>query len=214
MIKEVFSYGWETYKKHAGFLIATLVVAAALGFLPSVLEAFFDHPEQVTVRPHHIQVVQQPHPIVGIIIAALQIILSLIANMGIIKISTRFAAGGAKPHFSEFFSPLHSIGSYFTASVLFTLILLAGIALLVFPFFIWLPQFALFTYFIIDQNKGPIEALKAAATATHGKRLTVLAVLFLSILLNAAGFLVFGVGLLVTIPVTWIAQARLYQLLK
>jgi hypothetical protein len=53
-------------------------------------------------------------------------------------------------------------------TILTTLIIIGSLIALVIPFFFIFPRITLAPYFLVDQNLGPIEALKASWEATRG----------------------------------------------
>jgi uncharacterized membrane protein len=70
------------------------------------------------------------------------------------------------------------------------------------------------SYFIIDQNRTIGDALKESGRITNGHKLQLFGFCFVIGLMNLFGFLVFIVGLLVTIPITWISIAFVYRKLS
>jgi hypothetical protein len=67
-----------------------------------------------------------------------------------------------------------------------------------------------FTYFILDKDMGPIEALSESLTRTTGLEFELFIVYALLALLNLVGALLFGVGLLFTIPYSWLVVSVIY----
>lgn len=103
--------------------------------------------------------------------------------------------------------------SFFIARVLFYLIIMAGLFLLIFPALMWGMQFLLHPYFIIDKKRGPLEALKESKNAVYGHKWRLFAFTILAFLFNLAGLLCFGVGVFITLPITWIGFAKIYVIL-
>jgi hypothetical protein len=67
-----------------------------------------------------------------------------------------------------------------------------------------------FTYFILDKDMGPVEALSESLTRTTGLEFELFIVYALLALLNLVGALLFGVGLLFTIPYSWLVVSVIY----
>ena len=67
-----------------------------------------------------------------------------------------------------------------------------------------------FTYFILDKNMGPIEALSESLTRTTGLEFELFIVYALLALLNLIGALLYGIGLLFTIPYSWLVVSVIY----
>lgn len=105
---------------------------------------------------------------------------------------------------------LPALGAY----LLITVLTILGYIVLIIPGVIIALAFSLTYFFIIDKNMGPWEGMKASFDMTKGFRWRILAVMALCGLINILGLLCFGVGILVTIPLTTLALAALYQRLS
>jgi hypothetical protein len=66
-------------------------------------------------------------------------------------------------------------------------------------------------YYVVDKEMNGVDALKASWNKTEGNTLNLLIFLLIIIALNILGALVLLVGLLVTIPLSYIAVALLYR---
>lgn len=122
-------------------------------------------------------------------------------------------SAGMKANFWHLFSKAGRFFYLFCGSFLYSLIVVGGFILLIFPAAIWGAKFAFFPFFIVDQNAGPIEALKMSSRATNGVKWDVLALLIILVLVNLLGLAALLLGLFVTQPVTLLAQAFAYRLL-
>ena len=67
-----------------------------------------------------------------------------------------------------------------------------------------------FTYFIVDKDMGPIEALRESLTRTTGLEFELFTIYSILALLNLIGALLFGIGLLFTIPYSWMVVSVIY----
>lgn len=70
-----------------------------------------------------------------------------------------------------------------------------------------------YQYLVVDKELGPVQSLKTSWNITKGNRLQLITLLVVLLLLNFIGALLVGIGLLVTIPFTILAFARVYQML-
>lgn len=68
-----------------------------------------------------------------------------------------------------------------------------------------------FDYFIVDQDLGAVESLKASFRLTKGRLLKLLAFFLAVVLINFGGVLLLGIGLLFTMPVSFLATAYVYK---
>ncbi len=69
-------------------------------------------------------------------------------------------------------------------------------------------------YFLVEKNTKIVESLKLSAQMTKGIKLKIIALFICLILANIAGFIVLGVGLFVSIPVTRLALVHVYKKLS
>ena len=67
-----------------------------------------------------------------------------------------------------------------------------------------------FTYFIIDKNMGAMESLSESLTRTTGLEFELFTIYSILALLNLMGVLLFGIGLLFTIPYSWLVISVIY----
>lgn len=86
--------------------------------------------------------------------------------------------------------------------------------IMIIPIIIFGVRLQFFSYFIIDQGSGPIEALKKSWTATRGQYWRLILFYLATMGLNILGAFALLVGLLWTIPTTSIATASVYRKLS
>lgn len=141
-------------------------------------------------------------------------VVGVIIQIGSVKISI-ILSRDQKPAIRELFSNGSLFIKFLLGSICCGLAVIGGLILLVIPGIILMIMLAMYSYFIVDKNMGPIESLKASCALTKGVRWQLFCFGVLLILFNLAGFLCLVVGLLFTIPATYIASAYVYdQLLK
>jgi len=102
---------------------------------------------------------------------------------------------------------------YLGASRLLVLGGALGFLLLIVLGIIFVLMFMFTTLIVIDRGLGPIEAMKESSRITRGHRWTLLGLALLVLLVNLLGPLALVVGLLVSVPVSWIALAHVYCVL-
>ncbi len=197
-IEEALSFGWDTFSKHIRFfmllMLCVFVVFSFLGFLQELAKAL--------------------HPSGFVLLNIFVIAFNIIVSIGLIKIALSFVHN-QKPSIRAAFVPhAHTFFPYVVGSFLYALIVIAGFILLIIPGFMWAIKYQFFGYFLIDQSCEPREALRRSARATQGVRLKLFGMFIVLTVLNVIGALLFGVGLLVTIPVTLLAMGFVYQKLK
>jgi uncharacterized membrane protein len=98
--------------------------------------------------------------------------------------------------------------------VLLVLIVFAGLILLIVPGVIWGLKFGFAPFLVADRKLDPIEALKESSRLTQGVKGQLFVFALLMIGVNLLGAIALGVGLLVTVPTTYIAEAYVLRRLQ
>jgi uncharacterized membrane protein len=130
--------------------------------------------------------------------------------MGLIKIVLKFC-DNEKAELPDLFSCSHLFFKYLFGSIIYGLIVSAEMILLIIPGFIWAIKFYFFSYFIVDKNLRPIEALKRSSAITEGTKWDLLLFGLLLFGINLIGAIPFFLGWFVTIPSTMIAMAFVFR---
>ncbi len=125
--------------------------------------------------------------------------------------STLLLTRGLKPSFDQFYKNWRLLLSWIIASFVFGIFFLIGLIFLIAPgLYLW-ATLGFYPFFILDKGLGPIESLKAAAVASKGRRWHILLLFLACAGLDLLGLLCFGVGILISAPVTLIALATVYE---
>jgi uncharacterized membrane protein len=140
--------------------------------------------------------------------------ISVLMGVGMLKMSIMMARD-QQPEIAELFANVRLVRKYLLGSLCFALAVLGGFVLLIIPAFIAMVMFGMYGYLIVDQNMGPVQSLKASRSLTQGARWQLFAFGCVVFLVNIGGALCLLVGLLFTVPATYIASAYVYdQLMK
>lgn len=110
-------------------------------------------------------------------------------------------------HFGKFWR-------YLGLMILLVLGLLLGFLLLIIPGLILAARWSQAAYLLADENLGPLEALEKSWKRTEGATWQILVFVFLIVGINVLGLLALVVGLIYTIPLTWVAHSLLYEKLR
>ncbi|MFH1440431.1 MAG: hypothetical protein ABIH18_00080 [Candidatus Omnitrophota bacterium] len=140
-------------------------------------------------------------------------VVGIIMQIGGVKICLLLSRD-QKPAVSELFSNGSLFWKFLLGSICYTLAILGGFILLIIPGIILMVMLGMYAYFIVDKNMGPIESLKASRALTKGVRWQLFCFGALLSLINLAGLLCLVVGLLFTIPASYIAMAYVYDKLR
>jgi uncharacterized membrane protein len=191
---EAIRFGWETAKKNIRFYLIALPIVFAISFLFSSLDSSLA--EDATMARF----------VVGIT----SWVVSSITSIGLIRISLNFVEK-KQSAYTDLFTYYNRTVNYMATSILYGLIIVAGIILLVIPAIYWGIRFQFFSYLVTEKNLGPIESLKGSwqMTAGHTWQLFIFGLLMMGI--NLLGVLALFVGMFWAIPTTQVATAYIYK---
>jgi uncharacterized membrane protein len=137
-------------------------------------------------------------------------IILILGKMGLYN-STLLITSGIKPNFDQLYKNWRMFFSWVVASFLFGIMLVIGFALLIVPgCYLW-ARYGFYPFFILDKKSGPLEALSESAATTEGIRWPVFLLFLACAGLDVLGILFFGIGLLLTVPITLLALATVYR---
>lgn len=194
-IKEALSFGWSKYKEHWKFLVPLCVVIA-------VFSAFVSYTQPSDGAHTSISILQ----FLGNIIVAY-------LSIGIINVMLRMYRG--EPiEIKNLFLSWSIFWKSMIGSILVSLTVLAGFALLIVPGLVWWVTYSFYSYFIIEKGVGPVDAMKMSRKITVGERWHILGSFLIAILINLAGAIVIGIGLFVSVPVSMLMLVHIYKKLS
>lgn len=193
-IKESLKYGWNKAKENMELVLFTTLLVLAIG---SLTGGFGDQKEGLDFS----------------LFGFIATIFSIIIRIGYTKIYLRIY-DGEKPKFVEIFQEYRTFWRYLGVSILSVLAFVGGLILLVIPGLIWAVRFSFSSFVVVDTKVGPITAMKESYAITKGNFWKILLFWITIILFNLLGLLFFGIGLLVTVPVSTLASIYVYRILS
>jgi uncharacterized membrane protein len=197
------SYGWNGFKANIGPLAIIAVVVLAVNVVMGWVQTSTDS------------------TFLNFMLSLISSFVSLVISLGLIR-AALVILDGQRPEVGDLLST-KDIVPYIVASLLVTIVVFVGLLLCLIPGLIagFLLQF--YGYAIVDRKvdafqvapqSDPIGAMRASYEIVSKNVGSLLLLAVLSIMLNIAGALLCGVGLLVTIPVTAIAIAYAWRVLS
>jgi uncharacterized membrane protein len=192
---EAIKFGFEAAKSQYKFFIPMLLVATLINFIPGFIND---------------NLLRDGAQIIKAIVGIAGWIVSMLISLGMIKISLNYL-DHKKLELAELFMHYKLLFSYWAGSILYGLIVFAGLLLLIVPGIIWMVKLQFYSYLIIDRGLGPIEALKQSWNMTKGVKLDLFLFGLLAGVINLLGVLALLVGLFWTLPTTMIATAYIYR---
>ena len=197
---DALGYGWKGFTANLGPLVIIGLVLIVASALSNWLSQGFDS------------------WILTIIGSVLSAFISLVIGLGLIRAALAILDGG-RPSVEQLLST-KDIGPYIIASLLVALIVIVGLVLCIIPGLIagFLLQF--YGYAIIDRKADsvttapqstPTGAIRASFEVVSANVGPLILLAVLCFLVNLAGAILCGIGLLVTLPVTAIAIAYAWR---
>ena len=189
--------GWELFKKHWGYVLGVtilyLIIGNAFSLLSIVAQSNSSEPSGLS--------------------SSLDVVSNLWAIFLAIGITRLYFAlfDKDKEDFALLFSGLDIYLRYLGASILIGLIVVGGLILFIIPGIYFALKYQFAFYLIIDKNMRVRDSMRLSAKMTKGVKMKLLGFSFVIGLINLVGLLLFGVGLLVTIPVSGLANLSLYR---
>ena len=189
-IKESIKYGWNKSKEHLELILFTTLLILAVG---SIAGGFGDHDKNNL-------------SLIGVI----AVIFGIIIRIGYNKIFLRIH-DGETPKFTDIFKEYKTFWRYLGVSILYPLAVVGGLILIIIPGIIWAVRFSFSPIIVIDTKSGPVAAMKESYAITKGNFWKLVLFFFVMALLNLLGFVLFGIGLILSIPVSTMAYIYVYR---
>lgn len=214
------SRAWELVKIHAATIVLTGLVYLGITYALGMVIGLVSQPTAVHQVPitnfesfNEASIQTSQVSVVSIVLQLFSQVVSLFLSLGTTRIGLNIVSG--KPAsvgmiFGEGNKLLRAIG----ASILYGLMVGIGLILLIVPGIYLALRYGQFIHAIVDRDLGVIESFSYSSRLTTGNRGNLFVLGLLMILVTLAGLLVCGVGLIVAIPITWLASFIAYRWLQ
>lgn len=137
-------------------------------------------------------------------------VLQMVVSVGLVNVGLMIARNKGVRVMDLLEVQAKTVIGYMVAMVLVGLGVFFGLLLLVIPG-IWLAlYFSMTQYVLIDKDMGPVEAMQKSGELTQGVKWQLLGFSLSAVFINLIGALMLGVGLIITIPWTWMAGLVIY----
>lgn len=196
-IGETVRFAWERTKSNLGQLIVLTVVAAVASAIPSGIAESLD----------------ESAPGVAALFSAIGFIISMLIGIGAVRIGLKLHDGQPAAIGDLFAADWSLFWRYTVATILYAVIVGIGLVLFVIPGVIFGVRYLFYAYFVFERGARPVEALAQSAAATEGVRWDVFLFGVVMLLLILLGAIALVVGLLITVPLVYVATARAYRTL-
>jgi uncharacterized membrane protein len=191
-IEEAVSYGWKSMTTRVWFWIVFLLVLFLLFAVAQRIEHFL-----------------LPDGLEHIADWVLQILCWMVLLWAGLRVHDDLP-----PQWDRIFSSWRRVGNLVVAQLLYWLIIAGGVLLLVVPGLIWAAQYHYAAFLVLDEDLGPIEALKRSARLTRGSRTNLIMFGLVAFGINVLGALALVIGLFAAIPTTILADVWIFRRLQ
>jgi hypothetical protein len=196
-VGEMVKKGWRLMRRHTAFFVGFLLVYFILSAIPHAIVAVFpDLNEWLLIA-------------IGLVV----FVLTLVVWIGFLKAALK-VVDGKRPTYKDLFSSFPIVVQFFIAWIIYSLVVIVGFILLVFPAAIWGSRYFLWPFVMIDKGTGPIESLALSGKMTMGVKWDVFMVIIATWLVMLLGLMVIFVGWFFALPVAVLAQVSMYRMLE
>ncbi len=192
---ECISFGWQTFKKRAWYLIGIFILL-----------------EISTVIINRLQFQGGASAFVS----ALALVVSVLTGIATIFIFLKAHDDVAQVTLADAWNKIDVslLGRYLGAYILYILIIVVGFILFIIPGIIFMLMFSQTLFLVVDRGLGPIEALKESKRITTGYKVGLFLLNLLSLGVALAGLICIFIGLFAAIPVILLAQMHAYRFME
>lgn len=211
---EALKAGWDNAFSKFGLILGSLVLVQVILFGIGIIRGLASSaltPSQQLAQSSAITITL----LVIIFLASyvLQFWVQILTGIGLIRIQLN-VIDSKKAEFGQLFNSEGLFWRYFGGSILYGLIVLAGILLLIVPGIYWGIKYQFFGQLIVDKKVTIGEALNQSAEITYGHKWWLLGFSIIMGLINIATIFTLFLGLFITIPVTVMAHMYVYRRLS
>ncbi len=193
-IAEALHFGWDTLRENFALYLKILIVWIVISILPTILIGKIAASSRMLALP----------------LQFLNIVWQAILAMGAIRIGLKLI-DGKTPEIPDLWSCIPKTLDYLIVKILVSLIVAIGFILLIVPGCIWMLQFFFSGYLVVDRGEKALAAMKHSSTITNGAKWPLAGFAAAMFVVNLVGLICFGVGILVTLPITMLASLYVYR---
>jgi len=215
-IESTIKHAWNLFKSNQQFLILSSLAFLLLGALSDHQSGSFEHYGYMHKGLNYgygygHMMMRNPGTSFGILGLVIFIIL-LIMKVGYLKSILKIENGG-HASFKELFDHVDLLWKYILSSICYGLVIVVGLVLLVIPGVYVLLRYFFVPLLAIDKGLSVEQAFKQSSHMTRGNKWRILGFIIILVLINILGAIPFGLGLIITIPVSTLAYVHVYKLL-
>jgi uncharacterized membrane protein len=192
---------WEAFKRNAPVLIGATFLWIVTGFVPGTVVGFLEGTGVLEQESLALALANLGSSLFSLVAGAF-------FQVGQTRLWLEAARGRAS--LASLVSGGDRLLSMIAFNVMVGVAVTLGSLLCIVPGVILGVGLSMGSFFVVDAEMGPIEAMRASWAVTKGQKWSVLGFLLLAGLIGMCGFLFFCVGALATVPFAYLAQTLLY----
>jgi hypothetical protein len=192
-----FETGWRLFKSHASVFVVSMLLLFLSWVVLEIAVVFLDRLGlAVWLVLHLVWLFLFSGMLVGLHVMALKSVDDEIPRVG------------------DLFGSLERGPAYLLALSIYYLAVGGGLVLVIVPGIYLAIRYCLFAQVITDTSASALVALRKAAALAHGNWAPLGALFLIAFLLNIAGIVLLGLGLIISFPVSLLAIAGFYRSLQ
>lgn len=226
-VGKAFTWGWNKYRDNFGPIILAIILYAIIGFIIALIFGLLAGATggvstEIKFNPNtgQVETVEAARSTVSLIFSILgNVILAIYAwfvAAGIVR-GVLKVARGEKLELGDLL-PTDKTGPVIVGSIIVGLVagILGALGFVIFPILgiIWVFFSAFWLYYVYDKNVSAVDGIKSSWSFVLANLVQVIIFALVAIVANIIGAILCGVGLLVSIPVTYLAQGFLFRKLN
>ncbi len=192
--KEAIKFGFGIAKKNIVFFLGVAVIWAFVVIISSSIQNSLNANKQFFV---------------SFLFNLFMWVVNSIISMGIINITLKFV-DKKKPKLQDIYYT-KKVFNYILASIIRSVIVIFGFILFIIPGIIFSIKLQYSEYLIVDKKLDAVDSIKKSWEMTKGVKWNLFLLGILLGLINILGLLCVFVGLLITIPLSMVANAYVYR---
>ncbi|MEI7818556.1 MAG: hypothetical protein WCI47_00370 [bacterium] len=187
--------GWKATSHYLGFYITLVLLIVLFNLVPSVIDSIFTNTTWFS----------------PVLRGSFIIIIALI-TLGMVR-TTLQSVDSKEPSIVDLFKT-HLFFRYLLTSVLYLGMFVGGLVLFIAPGIYWGLKYQFATYLVAEDRYTISEAFEESARMVEGHEWDLFAYWLVMMMLNTLGLLFFGIGIVITLPVTLVGYSYIYKQLR
>ena len=224
-ISDCIGRAFELTKRHFGILLAVwaiyMGISFAVGMVLGIIQIIVEIASQdgaTSYQPGSSTTFWDVNasPVVNLVSIIVNLIsqaISIFLMLGITRFGLNFLAG-RKAEIGMIFGEGSKFWRGFIASLLFLLMFTVGFALFIVPGIYVALRYGQYLKAIVDRDLGIFDSFRYSAAITQNNKMPLLGFYLLLVVINLGGMLALCIGLIFTIPLTWLATLVAYRWLQ